>query len=64
MKVIIDERISNQRYRSFAERYMIERCRLWPVGCDAAEMAHKTALEARTAYRVIKELGTTIEPND
>lgn len=57
-------RPSNQRYRSFAERYILERVRNLPPAADPIKQLHELTLEARTAYKMIKEVGTTLEPND
>lgn len=57
-------RQSNQRYRSFAERYIVECMRNRPPAADPIKLLHELTLEARTAYKMIKEVGTTLEPND
>lgn len=55
---------SNQRYRSFAERYIIERIRNMPNTDNPLEQGHKLATEARAVYKMIRNVGTTLEPND
>ena len=52
---------SDQRFRSFAERYLIERCRLWPADCNTDEMAWATIAQARTIYKMILEQGRTVK---
>ena len=47
---------SNARFRSFAERYLIERCRLWPED-EWKERAWATILQARTVYKMISNVG-------
>lgn len=56
------ERVSNQRYRSFAERFVIERVRNLQTVDD--HVLHGLTLQARTAYKMIKETGYTLEPTD
>lgn len=50
---------SNQRYRSFAERYIIERVRNLPV--VNLDVLHSLALEARTAYKMVNQIGLTVD---
>jgi len=52
---------SDQRFRSFAERYLLERCRHWPADCNAEDIAWKTIAQARTVYKMILEQGRTIK---
>lgn len=56
------DRTSNQRYRSFAERFVIERVRNLQTVDDY--VLHGLTLQARTAYKMIKETGYTLEPGD
>lgn len=56
------DRTSNQRYRSFAERFVIERIRNLQTVDD--KVLHGLTLQARTAYKMIKETGYTLEPGD
>jgi hypothetical protein len=53
---------SNQRFRSFAERYVIERCRDWPAD-KVGENAWEAILQARTIYNKVKEVGRTLGPD-
>lgn len=53
---------SNQRFRSFAERYLLERCHEWKPE-EVEERAWETILQARTLYKKIKEVGRTIGPD-
>ena len=50
---------SNQRFRSFAERYIIERCRDWPQG-EVDERTWAAILEAKSIYNTVKEVGRTL----
>lgn len=54
---------SNQRFRSFAERYVVERCRDWKEG-EISERAWAAILEAKTTYNQIKEVGRTLDHDD
>lgn len=51
---------SSQRFRSFAERYLIERLKFIPADADMNAANHKIMLEARSAYNMIREMGRTI----
>lgn len=53
---------SNARFRSFAERFMIERCRGWPDVTD--EEMHKNILRAKTAYKMIQSMSRTLNNDD
>jgi hypothetical protein len=55
-------RVSNTRYRSFAERFVIERIRNLQKVDD--QVLHQLTLQARTAYKMIKETGYTLDPSD
>ena len=59
---VVEDAPSNQRYRSFAERFVIERVRNCPMVTDAT--IHELTLQARTAYRMIKEVGKTLGPGE
>lgn len=50
---------SNTRFRSFCERYIIERCRDWKEG-EIDERAWATILEAKSIYNKVKEVGRTV----
>lgn len=50
---------SNARYRSFAERYVIERAKFFPVGKEL-EAAWQAGMEARSIYKMLQGLGRTI----
>lgn len=50
---------SNTRFRSFCERYVVERCRDWPQDQIEAR-AWEAILEARSIYNKVKEVGRTI----
>lgn len=54
-----DERESNSRYRSFAERFIIERVRNLQIVDDG--VLHSLCLQARTAYKMVKEVGRTVD---
>lgn len=51
---------SNTRFRSFAERYIMERAKNWPEGKEI-ELAWETISQARTIYNMIKEQGRTLK---
>jgi hypothetical protein len=51
---------SNTRYRSFAERYVIERASTFRPGHED-EDAWMAAMRAKTAYNMIKEVGRTVK---
>lgn len=56
---------SDQRFRSFAERFMIARAHLFRV--DPAELAEDTwtcIMDAKRAYHMIARAGQNIEPED
>jgi hypothetical protein len=53
------QRPSNQRFRSFAERYIIERCRDWPQR-EVDERTWAAILEAKSIYNKVKEVGRTL----
>jgi hypothetical protein len=59
---VAKERQSNIRYRSFAERFVIERVRNLQNVDD--HVLHGLTLQARTAYKMIKETGYTLDPSD
>lgn len=50
---------SNARFRSFAERYIIERCRDWKQG-EIDEQAWAAILEAKSLYSKVREVSRTI----
>jgi hypothetical protein len=50
---------SNSRFRSFAERYLVERCRDWKEG-EIDERAWAAILEAKSIYNKVKEVGRTL----
>lgn len=54
-----DHRHSNTRFRSFAERFIIERVRNIPVVDD--RVLHGLVLQARTAYKMSREVGYTVD---
>lgn len=49
----------NPRFRSFAERYIIERCREWKEG-EIDESAWKAILEAKSIYNKVKQVSRTL----
>jgi hypothetical protein len=49
----------NPRFRSFAERYIIERCREWKEG-EIDESSWKAILEAKSIYNKIKQVSRTL----
>lgn len=56
---------SDQRFRSFAERYMIARAHYFSQ--DPHQLAEDTwecILDAKRAYRMIQRTGENIEPED
>lgn len=56
---------SDQRFRSFAERYMIARAHLFRVPQDElAEDTWQCILDAKRAYALIERAGRSIEPED
>ena len=54
-----DMRQSNTRFRSFAERFIIERVRNIPEVDE--RVLHGLILQARTAYKMAKEVGYTVD---
>lgn len=42
------------RYRSFVERYVLERVQFWPKNSNVREMAHLTILDATSIYNMIR----------
>lgn len=50
---------SNNRFRSFAERYIVERCRDWKEG-EIDERAWGAILEAKSIYNKVREVGRTL----
>jgi hypothetical protein len=50
---------SNARFRSFAERYLVERCRDWKES-EIDDRAWEAILQARTIYNKVKEVGRTL----
>jgi hypothetical protein len=57
----VNNKPSDQRFRSFAERYLVERCRLWPADADTAQMAWDTIAQAKTIYKMILEQGRNVK---
>lgn len=56
---------SDQRFRSFAERYMVARCHLFRTDMsEHTEDQWACILDAKRAYQMIKEVGRNIEPED
>ena len=56
---------SDQRFRSFAERYMIARAHLFRVpDTELAEDTWQCILDAKRAYAMIARTGQNIEPED
>lgn len=53
-------RKSDQRFRSFAERYVIARAETFRPGHEADD-GHACILMARTIYKMTKEVGRTID---
>ncbi len=53
------KRHSNQRFRSFAERYVVERAKTFRADHEI-EDAHNCTLAARTIYKMIAEVGRTL----
>jgi hypothetical protein len=53
---------SNTRFRSFAERYIVERCRDWKES-EIDERAWEAILQARSIYNKVKEVGRTLGPD-
>lgn len=49
----------NPRFRSFAERYIIERCREWKEG-EINERAWAALLEAKSVYAKVKQVSRTL----
>lgn len=55
-------RKSDDRFRSFAERYVLTRSHLWPEDPDEWQKAMYAAiLDARVAYNTIKKVGFNAE---
>lgn len=56
---------SDQRFRSFAERWMVARAHLLRADPDGLlEDTWSAILDARRAYTMIKSVGENIEPED
>lgn len=56
---------SDQRFRSFAERYMIARAHLFRADPEGlAEDTWSCILDAKRAYAMIARTGFNIEPED
>lgn len=56
---------SDQRFRSFAERYMIARAHLFRVGLsDHTEDQWECIMDAKRAYAMINRVGQNIDPED
>lgn len=56
---------SDQRFRSFAERWMVARAHLLRADPDGLlEDTWSAVLDARRAYTMIKSVGENIEPED
>lgn len=56
---------SDQRFRSFAERYMIARAHLFRVAMsDHTEDQWACIMDAKRAYAMIQRVGQNIEPED
>lgn len=51
---------SDSRFRSFAERYVIERARNWPADGKERERAYDAMLDARGIYDQIALVDTTM----
>lgn len=54
-----EQALSNARFRSFAERYLVERCRDWKED-EIDERAWEAILQARSIYNKVKEVGRTL----
>lgn len=52
----------NPRFRSFAERYIIERCREWKEG-EIDERSWAAILEAKSIYNKVREVSRTVRDN-
>jgi hypothetical protein len=50
---------ANSRFRSFAERYIIERCKDWKEG-EIDERAWACILEAQSIYAKVKEFSRNV----
>jgi hypothetical protein len=56
---------SDQRFRSFAERYMVARCHLFRTDMsEHTEDQWACILDAKRAYKMIEAVGMNIEPED
>lgn len=56
--------VSDQRFRSFAERWMVARCHLFRVDPEGlAEDTWNAVLDAKKAYQMIERSGRNIEPD-
>jgi len=53
----------SDRFRSFAERYIIERARNWPSDGKDGERAWEALLDARRIYTQIKEQAKVNHPD-
>lgn len=51
--------ISNARFRSFCERYIVERCRDWKEN-EVDARSWEAILQARSIYNKVKEVGRTL----
>lgn len=56
---------SDQRFRSFAERFLIARAHLFRADAEGlAEDSWQCILDAKSTYLKIKEVGKNVEPED
>lgn len=51
---------SNQRFNSFCERFVIERCREWPKE-NVNEAAWRCLQDAKRVYHMIQGLSSTVK---
>ncbi len=55
---------SNARFRSFAERFMCDRIKHWPKDGPLEEYMHEACMQARTAYKMIMNVGRTLDDDN
>lgn len=56
---------SDQRFRSFAERYMVARCHLFRTSDgEHTQDQWRCVLDAKRAYNMIERAGRNIDPDD
>ena len=58
-KAAEEQPLANTRFRSFAERYIVERCRDWKEG-EIDERTWEAILQAKSIYNKVREVSRTL----